>query len=91
MSILLERVQDQRPEQGFPMPGDSLLGRIVVASVYYTDDIVTLLLIEKASPFFTVAHYHLRDIPVTGSLGILARQYNIVPAVEAYKDAGGDY
>jgi hypothetical protein len=49
----------------FPMPNDSLNGRIVVASCPYIDDergeIALILLLEQVPPFFTVAHYALAD------------------------------
>lgn len=90
--IVLERAQETRPETGFPMPGDVMRGAIVAASTYYTDDIVLVLLIEQGPPFFTVAHYHIHgEIPVTGSLQILDRQWNIVPAIRTYEESGGDY
>jgi len=77
------------------MPGDELLGRTVIASIYYTDEIVLVLLLERHPPFFTVSHYQLVDDPgrahPKGSLTHLAHEYNIVPAVEAYQLHGGDY
>ena len=91
--------QNNRPEPGFPMPGDTLLGRTVIASVYFTDEIVLVLLLEPKPPFFTVAQYQMHeptdDVGVVprpkGSLTHLASEYNIVPAVRAYEENGGDY
>ena len=92
---LVARPQAERPEPGFPMPGDTLLGRTVIASTYYTDYVVLVLLLEAGPPFFTTGHYQLYDDPdgfhPAGSLTHLAHEYNIVPAVQAYEQNGGDY
>ena len=99
-TLVHAREHDARPEPGFPMPGDTLLGRGVIASIYYTDDIVLVLLLEDRPPFFTVGHYYLYDVAVedgkgitklAGSLDHLAHEFNIVPAVRAYEQNGGDY
>lgn len=87
--------QNSRPDPGFPMPGDTLLGRTVIASTYYTDEIALVLLLNDRPPFFTVAHYQVHDShdPAypAGSLTHLATEYNIVPAVREYEQSGGDY
>jgi hypothetical protein len=72
------------------MPNDQLHGFTVVASVYYTDDIATVLLLDKhGPPFFAVGQYpFVQDNP---NLNIIGTEYNIVPAVEMYEDYGGDY
>lgn len=88
----------------FPMPGNRLPGAwIVIASVEYFDDergaVALVLLLEPRAPFFTVAHYALTDVlgddvssPYQrGEMDIIGRFMNIVPAVEAYKQNGGDY
>lgn len=103
----------------FPMPNDVIFTddsdtgmSIVVASVEYIDDgrgkIALVILLEKQSPFFTVAYYALTDFDPTkehydessdgcgtsytqGQLDVISRCYNIVEAVEAYEDNGGEY
>lgn len=78
----------------FPLPGTQLLDRTVVASCPYIDDDdrepeVLVLLLNKESPFFKVAHVqYLLDPPV---LVASEDHFNIVPAVEAYQQWGGDY
>lgn len=96
----------------FPMPNDTLFGtdedgeirrdpRIVVASVQYRDEptmIALVLLLNRQSPFFTVAHWYQEpspaeyDIPYrpTGYLHELGTHYNIVHAVREYEQSGGD-
>ena len=90
----------------FPMPNDVLGERIVVASVIYIDDergeIALVLLLERTTPFFTVAHYALTDFDpmalgyngteyVASEIDVIGRFENIVPAVESYVQSGGDY
>ena len=87
----------------FPMPNDEIEDRIVVASVVYIDDeLATVLLLNPESPFFSVAHYAYGDNPLAGRLEVLslddgdgglmpATFLNIVPAVRAYEQWGGDY
>lgn len=82
----------------FPMPNNELYERRVVASVMYRDEpteIALVLLLNRQAPFFTVAHLYLEDCPeedsVEGELLLLATEYNIVPAVRAYEQSGGDY
>lgn len=85
-----------------PMPGDMIGAQRVIASVQYRDEptlIATVLLLNPASPFFTVAHYFMEDAPAedeapfnaAGTLHELATELNIVPAVREYEQAGGDY
>lgn len=70
-----------------PLPGEQVYHKTVVASVYYTDETATLLLIEKGAPYFSVAQLDLRP---HGNLSILSEHENIVPAVREYEQAGGD-
>jgi hypothetical protein len=73
----------------FPMPNLAYQGRIVVASCWYTDEpqeIALVLMLEPESPFFTVAHIALDDGEILG----MERHMNIVHAVKAYEDWGGD-
>lgn len=81
-------IEEHRPEWGFPMPNDKIGERTVIASTYYTDDIVTVLFLNPTVPFFTVAQVDLRngDLADWGS-----RHENIVPAVREYEQNGGDY
>ena len=96
----------------FPMPNDTLFGadetgeirrdpRTVIASVEYRDEptvIALVLLLNRASPFFTVAHYYQEACPAegdaparpTGYLHELVEEYNIVHAVREYEQSGGD-
>lgn len=83
----------------FPMPNDKLSRFTVVASVYYSDDIATVLLLAAGTPYFHVAHYYLEDVPAeydvpdrpAGFLHFVGVEENIVPAVELYVEYGGDY
>lgn len=92
------------PVLPFPMPNDRIgtNGPLVVASVEYRDEptyIATVLLLWPEMPFFEVAHYYLEDCPPEGDIEArpagtvhqLARVENIVPAVDWYQQAGGDY
>jgi hypothetical protein len=93
-------------DQVFPMPGTRLCGRTVVASCNYRDlmeidkqymapdddwpDIVDLvLLLNEEKPFFTVAYVTDDGF---AAYRILAEEdhFNIVHAVEAYQEWGGD-
>lgn len=71
----------------FPMPNDKIGDFTVVASVYYTDEIATVLLLRRNAPFFTVGQVDLE----TGRLTVGEYHENIVPAVREYEDMGGDY
>lgn len=81
----------------FPMPNDEIDGRMVIASVDYIDDtIATVLLLNPEPPFFSVGHYAYGDNPDAPKLEIIGgaepeTHYNIVPAVRAYENWGGDY
>ena len=50
----------------FPMPGDRIEKRTVVASAEYFDDergsVALVLLLNQQPPYFTVAHYALTDV-----------------------------
>jgi aspartate carbamoyltransferase catalytic subunit len=85
----------------FPMPGDVVYSRTVIASVWYIDEpgheTVTLLLLAPKSlrdpEFkhrynFEVAQLDMRP---HGNLTILGEYLNIVPAVRSYEQNGGDY
>lgn len=74
-----------------PLPNDVIGDSIVVASVVYNEDdykeaIFLVLLLNKQPPFFTVATMYWP------SEEIIAREnhFNIVHAIEEYKDSGGD-
>lgn len=88
----------------FPMPNDRLsnannIANTVIASVWYTDEIATVLLLRQMPPFFVVAHYYMSDVPAeyeveprqAGHLHLIQTNFNIVPAVEAYVENGGEY
>jgi hypothetical protein len=90
--IVRHTVDEHRPEPNFPMPNDSLYidkrGVVtVVASVYYTDEEALVLLLHNEPPFFEVAQLLVANEGLL-SLGTFE---NIVPAVDEYKDSGGDY
>lgn len=74
-----------------PLPNDEFDDGTVVASVWQDDDAGTalILLLRQEVPFFSVCDIEWRD----GSWLIVNedQHMNIVPAVDAYKDAGGDY
>lgn len=67
-----------------PLPNETLDGSVVVASCYHGEEVEGLvLLLNPESPYFTVAY-------VDGSVERVADEYNIVGAVKAYVDHGGD-
>lgn len=75
-----------------PMPNDKIDGTTVVASVVMNDDEPgqawwTVLLLHPESPFFEVAEVYENGSPRL----TLAREYNIIPAAEAYADNSGGY
>lgn len=100
-------VRDTPPLDGpgipFPMPGTLIGERRVIASCEYINDergaIALVLLLNEASPYFTVSHYALTDVRggdtitpyAAGELDVIGTFENIVPAVEEYGDNGGDY
>lgn len=87
------------------MPSDAIDTKTVIASVEYFDDdrgeVALVLLLERDAPFYTVAHYALTDVSedapnieypyYAGEIDIIGQFRNIVPAVRAYEDSGGDY
>lgn len=80
----------------YPMPGTMIDGATVVASVWYREadaevpfDLVTVLRLHAATPYFSVGVYNLTLGSWDGEVYWTFR--NIVPAVECYKDMGGDY
>jgi len=80
------------------MPNDKLAGGIVVASVYYTDEIALVLILNPSAPFFKVIHYFMDDVEgfggpamKAGDTWLIATAENIVPAVRVYEENGGDY
>ena len=75
------------------LPGQSLDGGTVIASVYINDTdyaqplVMALLLMPEAG-----RHYRLVDVWETSRVIEMRRDFpNIVPAVEAYVENGGDY
>ena len=82
-----------RAHLAFPLPGDTLCERTVVASCWYIDEDgeepeALVLLLNEESPYFKVAHVQFQlDPPV-----IVAEvdYFNIVFAVEDYQQWGGD-
>jgi hypothetical protein len=68
-------------------------------------ELALVLLLEKQPPYFTVAHYAVTDFDPhgdpdvpddgpahkAGDLVVLAREWNIVPALDAYQENGGEY
>jgi hypothetical protein len=77
-----------------PHPWDTYDGGIVVASVWLNDDepdgSTAVLLILEPTP----EHYRVQDIQwqYGGWKNVTHERFvNIVPAVEFYKDNGGDY
>lgn len=80
-------------EQVQILPGQELDGGIVIASVYLNDTdydeplVMALLLMPEPGRY-----YRLVDVWET-SRRVAVRMWfeNIVPAVEAYQDRGGDY
>jgi hypothetical protein len=81
-----------------PLPNQQIAGLTVVASVWMNDDAEhgpiygLLLLLRGTPPFFEIA-----EIVWTAQHGWRVNEgtrrlhYNIVPAVDDYKDSGGDY
>jgi hypothetical protein len=75
------------------LPGQELDGGTVIASVYLNDTdyaeplVMALLLMPEAG-----RHYRLVDVWETSREVIMRQGFeNIVPAVEAYQENGGDY
>lgn len=75
------------------LPGQELDDGIVIASVYlndtdYPQPIVTALLLMPTPG----SHYRLVEVMETSREVTLRQSFpNIVPAVEAYQENGGDY
>lgn len=73
-----------------PRPNDHLDGGTVIASVVLTDDeeptTWVVLLLRRSAPFYGVV-----EVNEYGEVTDLGEASNIVPAVESYKDNGGDY
>ena len=75
------------------LPGQELDGGIVIASVYlndtdYDEPLVTALLLMPEAG----RHYRLVDVWETSRKVVTRLGFpNIVPAVEAYQEHGGDY
>lgn len=76
------------------LPNDEFGGGMVIASVWLRDDVevpfALLLLLLPEPPYYALAEVEYRD----GKwVEYVDRQYfpNIVPAVEAYQQNGGDY
>lgn len=80
-----------------PLPGDEVYHRTVIASVYFTDEVVTLLLLAPAvlrDPNFQHRYnYEVSQLALRphGNLTVLSEHLNIVPAVREYEQNGGDY
>lgn len=75
------------------LPGQELDGGIVIASVYLNDtdyeDALVLALLLMPEPG---RHYRMVDVWETSREVIVRSGFeNIVPAVEAYQENGGDY
>ncbi len=95
-------VHEGRPFPQMPMPTDRLGNWTVVASTIYREadsgiedeesdkDIYLVLVLAHEPPFFEVAHI-ARVYDSTWKVLWSERHMNIVPAVEAYQEAGGDY
>lgn len=88
--------QSTRTECTTFLPGDTYKAMTVAASVIYSQDDAgdvtgwTLLLINPTMPYFTVAIVERNNggewVMVYGK-----SHENIVPAVDDYKECGGDY
>lgn len=77
-----------------PLPNDTQGDATVVASVWLDDESIDrptalLLLLQKEPPYYSVAtvHHHEGDWYIDDE----DLFPNIVPAVEAYEQSGGDY
>lgn len=75
------------------LPGQELDGGIVIASVYLNDteyeDALVMALLLMPTPGW---HYRLVDVWETSRKVVMRLGFeNIVPAVEAYTQQGGDY
>lgn len=95
-----------RPEHAplpFPLPNTTIEGNTVVASVSYIDDergvIALVLVLEHSAPFFSVGFFALTDVADgsrlsdglrRGEFQDFGRFENIVEAVRAYEQNGGD-
>lgn len=77
-------MNDPKPNDKLTIEGDDYT---VVATCYYTDDIMLVLLLAAHPPYFAVAHIDLE----TGNTMWINVHRNIVPAVEEYIQSGGDY
>lgn len=86
----------------FPLPGMTLDGRIVVASVPLNDnyrgdfpdaafdELALVLLLNPTSPYFSLTQV-TKDGNADWTLGgDERRHHNIVTAVDDYQDSGGD-
>lgn len=73
-----------------PQPGGTVDGRTVVASVYQGGRGLSRINNPplSSSPYFSVVEVADLDI---GTVLYDHTHHNIVPAVEEYQDAGGDY
>lgn len=79
-----------------PLPNETYDGATVVASVWVSDDdpvalVAMLLLIERAAPFYRVQDIQFVDGQWENLHHTAELFPNIVPAVEAYTQRGGDY
>lgn len=84
-----------------PMPGEEFDGGVVIASVWRQDDdndpdgypvSALLLLLDENPDFYRVQHIYAEYPNTTRWELAESKQYpNIVPAVRAYEDEGGDY
>ena len=72
-----------------PMPGQVLGAQRVIASVFYTDEVATVLLLNGRQPYFAVAQVNLEGDDYL-LLGPMSFHDNIVHAVREYEQMGGD-
>lgn len=92
------------PHGKIPLPGQTVAGHLVMASVLYSDVPlaelgyeprfeVLLLRLMPEPPYFEVGVWDLRGEPVpahVASVEHLERHMNIVHAIQSYEENGGD-
>lgn len=84
----------------FPLPGDVINDRVVVASVWYSDPAENdppevlptgmIISLNKESPYFHISAVEIREDNAFPELWVVGDHMNIVHAVHDYEQNGGD-
>ena len=80
-----------------PMPGEKIPGLgIIIASVFYGDDSeheqnFTVICLNDRPPFYSVRLVYQPEASSVWVTDMVENHRNIVPAVECYRQWGGDY